>query len=129
MSVGIPIHDGTYKTWPERVAYFEQLHDKVAQIPGVTMAAVSSNATPPANGFNTKFEILGKPSGQDQTFRFNLVSREYFPALRIPLLQGRVWDHDEEHRGAPVIVVNQTLRQALLPQRGSDRSFHQGCRK
>ena len=26
MSVGIPIHDGTYKTWPERAAYFEQIY-------------------------------------------------------------------------------------------------------
>ena len=25
MSVGIPIHDGTYKTWPERAAYFETI--------------------------------------------------------------------------------------------------------
>jgi len=115
MSVGIPIHEGTYKTWPERVAYFEQMHDKVAQIPGVTIAAVSSNATPPANGFNTKFEVLGKPSAKDQTFRLNLVSREYFPALRIPFLQGRVWDHDQEHRAAPVIVVNQTFAKRYFP--------------
>ena len=62
MSVGIPIHDGSYKTWPERAAYFQQLHDKIAQVPGVTIAAVSSNATPPANGFNTKFEIMGEPA-------------------------------------------------------------------
>jgi predicted permease len=109
MSVGIPIHDGSYKTWPERAAYFEQLHDKVAQVPGVTVAAVSSNATPPSNGFNTKFEIMGMPAAQDQTFRFNLVSREYFPALRIPLVQGRFWDRDEEHRGAVVVVANQTF--------------------
>jgi putative ABC transport system permease protein len=115
MAVGIPIHDGSYKTWPERKAYFEQLHDKVAQVPGVTVAAVSSNATPPANGFNTKFEIMGKPTGQDQTFRFNLVSQEYFPTLRIPLLQGRFWNRDEEHRGATVLVVNQTLARRYFP--------------
>ena len=59
MSVGIPIHDGTYKTWAERAPYFEQLQAKVAEVPGVTMAAISSNATPPSNGFSTKFEIVG----------------------------------------------------------------------
>ena len=31
MSVGIPIHDGTYKTWPERAAYFEQMFAKSAE--------------------------------------------------------------------------------------------------
>ena len=109
MSVGIPIHEGTYKTWPERAAYFEAMHDKVAQIPGATVVAISTNATPPANGFQTKFDILGKPSAKDQTFRANVVSREYFPALRIPILQGRVWNHDEEHRAAAVTVINQTF--------------------
>jgi predicted permease len=115
MSVGIPIHDGAYKTWPERAAYFEQLHDKVAQVPGVSIAAVSSNATPPANGFDAKFEIMGIPAAQDQTFRFNIVSKEYFPTLRIPLVQGRFWNRDEEHRGAPLLVVNQTLARRYFP--------------
>jgi putative ABC transport system permease protein len=115
MSVGIPVHDGAYKTWPERAAYFEQLHDKVAAIPGESIVAISSNATPPSNGFNTKFEIVGKPAAQDQSFRFNMVSAEYFPALRIPLLMGRIWDKDESHRGAPVVVVNQTFARRYFP--------------
>jgi predicted permease len=115
MSVGIPIHEGTYKTWPERVAYFEQMHDKVAQIPGVSIAAISTNATPPSNGFETRFDILGKPSAKDQKFRVNVVSREYFPALRIPLLQGRLWDRDEEHRAAGVVVINQTMARRYFP--------------
>ena len=115
MSVGIPIHDGAYKTWPERAAYFQQLHDKVAQVPGVMIAAVSSNATPPSNGFNTRFEIMGKPSGQDQTFRVNLVSHEYFPALRIPLRQGQFWNTADEHRAAALMVINDTMARRYFP--------------
>jgi putative ABC transport system permease protein len=115
MSVGIPIHDGSYKTWPERSAYFEQLHDKAAEVPGVSMVAISSNATPPSNGFTAKFEILGRPAAEDQSFRFNMVSSEYFPALRIPFLQGNGWDRADEHRGAAVMVVNQTLARRYFP--------------
>jgi len=115
MSVGIPIHDGTYKTWAERSPYFEQLQAKAAEVPGVTMVAISSNATPPSNGFSTKFEILGKPASGDQSLRFNMVSPEYFPVLRIPLLQGRIWDLAENHRGAPLMVINQTLARQYFP--------------
>jgi predicted permease len=115
MSVGIPIHDGTYKTWAERAAYFQQMYDKVGEVPGVTMVAISSNATPPSNGFNTRFEIMGKPAAQDQTLRFNMVSKEYFPVLRIALQQGRIWDGPEEHRGAALIVVNQTFAKRYFP--------------
>jgi predicted permease len=115
MSVGIPIHDGTYKTWPERAAYFEQIYDKVAEVPGVKLAAVSSNATPPANGFDTKFQIVGKPSSQEQTTRLNIVSKEYFPVLRVPLREGRIWDEAETRRGAAMMVVNQTFVRRYFP--------------
>ena len=115
MSVGIPIHDGTYKTWPERAAYFEKLHDKVAEVPGVKIAAVSSNATPPANGFNAHLQIVGRPTKADQPFQFNMVSKEYFPALRVPIVQGRVWDEAETRRGAAVMVVNQAFAKKYFP--------------
>ncbi|HLY40680.1 MAG TPA: ABC transporter permease [Terracidiphilus sp.] len=115
MSVGIPVHNGAYNTWAGRAADFEQLFAKVAQVPGVRMAAVSSNATPPSNGFTIKFEIMGKPSSQDQEFNFNMVSKEYFPVLRIPLVQGRMWNEDETKHGAALAVVNQTFAKRYFP--------------
>ena len=115
MSVGIPVHDGTYKTWGERAAFFEKLHSTASEVPGVTMTAISNNATPPANGFDTKFQILGKPSSEDQSLRFNLVSQEYFPILKIPLLHGRIWDQAENHRGAAMVVINETLARRYFP--------------
>jgi putative ABC transport system permease protein len=122
MSVGIPLPEGAYKSWPERAAYFEQLHANVAAVPGVRMVAISSNATPPSNGFNTKFEIVGKPAAQDQSFRFNLVSSEYFPALHIPLQKGRLWDEADTRRGALVMVVNQAFAKRFFP--GGDAIGH-----
>jgi putative ABC transport system permease protein len=115
MSVGIPIHQGTYPSWPERAGYFEKLLTAVRGVPGVSMAAISSNATPPDNGFNTRFEIVGKPASNDQEFRFNMVSAEYFSVLRIPLLQGRTWNADENHAGAALAVINQTMARRYFP--------------
>lgn len=115
MSVGIPIHDGTYKTWPERASYFERMYAKCAEVPGVRMAAISSNATPPANGFDAHLAIVGRPTNAEQTFRINLVSKEYFPVLRIPLVQGRTWDEAETSRGAAVMVVNKTFAKRYFP--------------
>lgn len=115
MSVGIPIHDGTYKTWEERAAYFVRLHDATQNVPGATMTAISENATPPSNGSRTKFEVVGAPSTADQMLHFNMVSREYFPTLGIPLLQGRLWNRDEETRGAATMVINQTMAKRHFP--------------
>lgn len=115
MSVGIPVHEGTYKTWADRAAYFERLRSAVAEVPGVTMTAISTNATPPSNGNQTHFEILGMPSASEQPARLNYVSPEYFPALRIALAAGRIWDQTENHNAASVVVVNQALAKRYFP--------------
>jgi len=122
MSVGIPVHDGTYKTWAERSTYFEQLQKRAASVTGVKMAAISSNATPPSNGFPTNIEILGKPPKDNQKIRVNLVSPGYFPILHIPLVQGRVWDETENHNGAHMAVINQTMARLYFP--GGDALGH-----
>jgi predicted permease len=116
MSVGVPIHENSYTTWTARGAYFEQLRAKVAETPGVTMAAISSNATPPRTGWRMKFEILGKAASEQQMGLVNFVSPDYFFTLRIPLLHGRVWDETENRKGALVAVINRTLAQRYFPK-------------
>jgi predicted permease len=115
MSVGIPVHDGTYPTWEARAAYFETLRNKVAAIPGVTMAAISSNATPPSNGWGTSIEVMGKARKDDQKVRINFVNQGYFPILRIPLAQGRLWTEAENHNAAHVAVINETMARMYFP--------------
>jgi putative ABC transport system permease protein len=115
MSVGIPVHDGTCPTWEARSAYFEALLNKVAAAPGVTMAAISTNATPPSNGWNTSIEIMGKARRDDQKVRVNFVNQAYFPILRIPLAQGRLWSEAENHIAAHVAVINETMARLYFP--------------
>ena len=89
MSVGIPLHGNSYTTWAARGAYFEQLRTKVAGTPGVTVAAISSNATPPRNGLRLRFEILGKPAIEEQTGAINMVSPSYLPRCVFQLFRGK----------------------------------------
>jgi len=115
ISVGIPLHQNSYATWPARAAYFEQLRAKVAETPGVTVAAISGFANPPRSGFTQRFEILGKPADEQQTASLHQVSSEYFATLHISLLQGRAWTPTENHNATPVAVINRTLAQRYFP--------------
>ena len=116
MAVGIPLHENSYPTWSARAAYFEQLREKVAQTPGVSTAAISTDATPPRNGWNIGFEILGDPGTNPPMGSANLISPQYFAALHIPLLQGRIWSDAENSKGAHVAVINHTLAQRYFPK-------------
>jgi predicted permease len=115
MSVGVPLHDNSYTTWAERAAYFDQLQKKVGETPGVKSTAISSNATPPRSGWSSRFEILGRPAAEQQMASINLVNPAYFAVLRIPLLQGRVWNEAENRNGAHIAVINQAMARLYFP--------------
>ena len=116
ISIPIPLHDNSYTTWASRAAYFEQLHAKVAETPGVSMTAISSNANPPWNGWDMRFELLGKPASEDERGSINLVNSGYFAAIQIPLLQGRIWNDTETRNAAHVAVINRTLARRYFPE-------------
>ncbi len=116
MSVGIPVHDNTHMEWANRMQYFEQLREKIGSLGEVVSAGISTNATPPSNGWDTRFEIFGQSQLQEQQARTNFVNSEYFSVLHIPLASGRFWTHDEIVRGARMAVVNQTLAQRYWPR-------------
>jgi predicted permease len=115
MSLPIPVHDGTYMAWKERSEYFDRLRAAVAAMPQVAMAAISTNATPPSNGGDTTVEIYGVSATEKPIVRANFVSPEYFPVLRIPLSQGRLWSEDETRRGAAMAVINQAMARQYWP--------------
>jgi predicted permease len=119
MSLPIPVHDGTYQTWNERAEHFERLRAAVASMPQVEAAGISVNATPPANGNDTRIDIFGVSSQEKPIVRTNFVSAEYFPLLHIPVAQGRLWSRDEIARGAPLAIVNQTMAKMYWPKGGA----------
>jgi predicted permease len=115
MSLPIPIHENTHIPWQDRSQYFEHLRAHIAAMPQVVEAGISTNATPPSNGFTGPFEIFGVSTAEKPEASVNLVSPEYFSILRIPLVQGRLWDHAETMRGAQVAVVNEKLARKFWP--------------
>jgi predicted permease len=115
MSVPIPLRDNSYITWAVRATYFDQLQKTVSDVPGVTMTAISSNATPPRNGWDGRFELMGKTANEQPSASINFVSPSYFTTLHIPLLEGRLWNETENRNGAHVAVINRALAQHYFP--------------
>jgi putative ABC transport system permease protein len=115
MSVGIPIHSKAEDNIQSRSARIEQLRAKIASTPGVREAAISTNATPPSNGFRVPVTFLGIPASEEQQVGINLVGENYFSLLQIPLRQGRLWSADEARNAARICVVNSALAGKYFP--------------
>src|ERR1700722_10136725 len=115
LSVPIPIHENTHVSWKDRSEYFEQIRAAIAGMPEVVSAGISTNATPPDSGWDTRFEIFGSAASEKPEARVNYISPEYLQVLHIPLSEGRIWDHTETMRAAPVAVINQTMARQYWP--------------
>jgi predicted permease len=114
-ALGIPIRISAHTSLAARVAYAEALRDKVAETRGVQMAAYGNTAIPPSSGIDTPIALLGQPSSAERIARMSFVSEGYFPLMRIPLRQGRLWTATENHNAARVVVINQTLAGRYFP--------------
>ena len=115
ISLPIPVHQNSHVSWQDRSQYFEQLRAKIAGMPEVVAAGLSTNATPPLPIGSMRIEISGRQEAEKPDVRVNLISSEYFSVLKIPLLQGRVWDQSETMRGAKLAIINQTMARRYWP--------------
>jgi MacB-like periplasmic core domain/FtsX-like permease family len=90
--------------------------EKVASVPGISTVAVAADATPPSSGGDQSFELseTGTGDGEQPQARVVLVDTDYFATLRIPLLQGRFWNTDENNRGDFIAVVNHAFAARYL---------------
>jgi predicted permease len=110
-----PLHGDSRASWQERSEYIDQLRASIAALPQVEAATVSANATPPSNGNDVRIDFLGRPDLGSPEIRMNFIGPEYFSLLRIPLVQGRMWDHVESMRAVPFAVINQTMARQYWP--------------
>jgi predicted permease len=96
----------------------QQLHELVASIgamPGVVSAAAIQRVPLHRRGDNWGIQIEGMPDLESSTTAFRIVTRDYFSALGIPLLRGRLFDQTDGAGTEPVIIIDEVLAQRYFP--------------
>jgi predicted permease len=93
-------------------AFWERLIRKAREMPGVTAVGLTSNV--PFNGSvsSGSYSIVGYTPGPGQPSphgRQEVVGADYFSAMHIPLLQGRVFNDGDTATSPPVVVIDEYL--------------------
>jgi putative ABC transport system permease protein len=105
----------TYRTDPQRLAFYDALIARTAALPGVRIAALSS-VVPLGGDSDTDFEIEGRPkptaSSDALITWYRVVSANYFAAMEIPLKRGRLF---QDREAEPTIVVNESMAKRYWP--------------
>ena len=110
MKVTLP--SGSYKDDVQIIGFFDRLFGRIDSLPGVLAAGGVSFL--PLNGLGsaTGFTIEGqeKPrAGEEPVSEVKVVTHDYFRAMGIPLLRGRLFDGRDTAPNTRRIIVSQEL--------------------
>ncbi len=104
---------------PARVqALFSELLAKVHAIPGVQVAAISSELPPSNFSADQPFRIEGRnadPASASFAANYQVISGSYFRVLGLPLLNGRELGEDDRPGTARAVVVNRAFVERFFP--------------
>jgi putative ABC transport system permease protein len=102
----------------EMAAFYDQLLERIQNLPGTEAAALSTN--PPFNGsdWQIDFAIAGRPdpkAAEEPSAECASVSPDYFRAMRIQLLRGRAFNAEDRIGKPPVAIIDESLANRFFP--------------
>jgi len=103
-----------------RLSFAERLLERLRATPGVTSAALVSDAPLGGSAPYWSFEVAGmEPAGPGvvQDAAVYVASPEYFETLGIPLREGRRFEPRDRPEAPPVAVISQALARRYWPDR------------
>ena len=122
LTVSLSLSPQRYPTAQRRLAFSEQLEQRLRSTAGFATVAISDSC-PPGSPLRSKplavQQIDGRPqdSPAQGTVVWRAVTPEYFRALGVPIRQGRGFTEQDRDPGRDVMIVSQSLARRLFHHR------------
>jgi putative ABC transport system permease protein len=115
LTMGIGLPGAKYRTPEQRIAFFQQLLERVRAIPGVQSAGTNSGLPLSGSNWGRSLTVEGFPVlsvGEAPMINHCVISPGYFKTMGIPILRGRDFD---EHDVAPPKTPQLAVRGETMP--------------
>jgi putative ABC transport system permease protein len=114
LSAGAPTQ--LYGQSARRGAYFRQMQERLAALPGVRAAALSSSL-PLDWVINLSYTVEGRAArtGDEPQADYSSVSPNYFEVMGIPVVRGRGFTERDAEGSPPVALINETMARRVFP--------------
>jgi predicted permease len=118
LTAQIALPQTRYPDAASRIAFWNRLVEKARAIPGVTAAGLTTNV--PFNGSlsSGSYNIVGRALAPGEPVphgRQEVVGGDYFRAMHIPLVAGRVFNDGDTADAPPVVVIDEYLVKKYFP--------------
>jgi putative ABC transport system permease protein len=117
IAVDLVVPEAKYRSFEQKVAFFESILNEVATLPSVRLASYA-NGVPLVFPWHSELMPVLLPGRQNLPFyespiaNWWHISSGYFAAMGIPMLAGRTFEEKEKE---PVAVVSETAARRLWP--------------
>ncbi len=117
ISMVVQVSGPAYRPEPARVRFFQTARERIAGLPGVKAAgAVTTLPFAPGIGWGgINVEGFTPPPGQELQVDIRVATVNYFPAMEIPLRQGRFFEDRDKPDGPPVVLIDEKFAQRFWP--------------
>ena len=117
VTAGVDLPMESYPDYEHRAAFYREVLGRLDRLPGVEHAAVVSILPMTGGGWGDMARVAGdaRPFTQLPLENFRWVSPEYFGAIHLPLLDGRVFSESEW--GKNLALVSEKTAKTLWPGR------------
>jgi putative ABC transport system permease protein len=115
MNIGLPFIK--YPKPEDRAAFFKQLTDRLATVPGVKAAGTTS-VLPLSDNFDGRgleVEDFPKPRGEEISVDMYVTTPGYLKAMDISTLRGRALSDQDTPDSAKVALINESMAEQLWP--------------
>jgi predicted permease len=100
----------------QTTAFYRQLQDRVRGLPGVEAVAIVNQLPMSDVSANASFDVEGRASNSDiNVADTQIISPDYFRAMGISLMRGRLLNDEEARLPAASVIVNQALSRKVWP--------------
>ena len=118
LTAGVNLSSTRYRTDASCVKFFEGLLAKLGRLPGAAQAALVTPLPMSGDFDTTGIEIAGRKqrgAGEQESPDRYVVAPYYFALVKIPLLQGRLFDERDDVAHKNVALISQTAARILWP--------------
>lgn len=117
LTASLSLPRARYADAPKVAAFQQRLLERVAALPGVQSAGLTSDL--PWTGYdeNAGFDIEGKtfPPNDGPGGRYHFTSSDYFRTVGVPLVAGRFFNANDRMDTANVVLINRAMAELYWP--------------
>jgi putative ABC transport system permease protein len=118
ITMDLSLPSNRYAEGPQRAGFMRRLFERVDTLPGIEKAGAVSFLPLAGLGAATSYEVVGQPApprGQEPVADVRVVANDYFEAMRIPLLRGRLFDEADPNDARNRVIINETMARRHWP--------------